>query len=152
MADQILLIRQRRPWIRLIRAYRRWYIHFASLFYIITYYYSLIYFTFRDDTYVVPLILYVWWSLEDCCRNQDSAGKRIVKTPYFGRLRNSRKIPGNYILPEDWRSQKEEARGATRQTHTQGARPDPWPRWPVVWPPWPTSAIAPLCIWSSLKT
>jgi hypothetical protein len=30
-----------------------------------------------------------------------AAGKRIVKTPYFGRLGNSRKIPGNYILPED---------------------------------------------------
>jgi hypothetical protein len=27
--------------------------------------------------------------------------KRGVKTPYFGRSGNSRKIPENYILPED---------------------------------------------------
>jgi hypothetical protein len=36
-----------------------------------------------------------------CYRSQDSAGKRTIKTPYFERLGNSRKIPGNYILPED---------------------------------------------------
>jgi hypothetical protein len=27
--------------------------------------------------------------------------KRTIKTPCFGRLENSRKIPENYILPED---------------------------------------------------
>jgi hypothetical protein len=27
-----------------------------------------------------------------CCRSQDSAGKRTVKTPYFGRSRNSKKL------------------------------------------------------------
>jgi hypothetical protein len=32
------------------------YVHFASLFYIIIYYYSLIYFIFRDDTYVVSSV------------------------------------------------------------------------------------------------
>jgi hypothetical protein len=53
-----------------------------------------------------------------CCRSQDSTGKRTIKTPYFGRSKNSRKIPGNYILPEDWRSQKEESRGATGPAHT----------------------------------
>jgi hypothetical protein len=31
----------------------QWYVHFASLFYIIIYYYSLIYFIFRGDTFVV---------------------------------------------------------------------------------------------------
>jgi hypothetical protein len=36
-----------------------------------------------------------------CCRSQDSAEKRTVKTPYFRRSGNSRKIPENYILPED---------------------------------------------------
>jgi hypothetical protein len=53
-----------------------------------------------------------------CYRSQDSAGKRTVKTPCFRRSGNSRKIPENYILPEDWRSQKEVARGATGQAHT----------------------------------
>jgi hypothetical protein len=33
-----------------------WYVHFASLFCIITYYYSLIYFIFRDITYVVSSV------------------------------------------------------------------------------------------------
>jgi hypothetical protein len=32
-----------------------WYVHFASLFYIIIYCYSLIYFIFREDTYVIFL-------------------------------------------------------------------------------------------------
>jgi hypothetical protein len=36
-----------------------------------------------------------------CCQSQDSAGKRTAKTPYFERSGNFRKIPGNYILPED---------------------------------------------------
>jgi hypothetical protein len=42
-----------------------WYVHFASLFYIIIYYYSLIYFIFRDDTYVISSILHAWWLLEN---------------------------------------------------------------------------------------
>jgi hypothetical protein len=52
-----------------------------------------------------------------CCRSQDSAGKRTVKTPCFGRSGNSRKIPENYVSPEDGGSQKEEARGATGWAH-----------------------------------
>jgi hypothetical protein len=42
-----------------------WYVHFASPFYIIIYCYSLIYFIFRDDTFVISSILYVWWLLEN---------------------------------------------------------------------------------------
>jgi hypothetical protein len=55
-------------------------------------------------------------------------------------------------LPEDWRDQKEEARGATGWAHPQGARAHPWQRRPMVRPPWPTSAIAPSRISSSPKT
>jgi hypothetical protein len=40
-----------------------------------------------------------YWRI--CYRSQDSAGKRTIKTPYFRRLENSKKIPENYILPED---------------------------------------------------
>jgi hypothetical protein len=36
-----------------------------------------------------------------CCWSQDTAEKRTIKIPYFGRSGNSRKIPENYILPED---------------------------------------------------
>ena len=42
-----------------------WYVHFASLFYIIICCYSLIYFIFGDDTYVISSILHDWWSLGD---------------------------------------------------------------------------------------
>jgi hypothetical protein len=35
------------------------------------------------------------------CRSQDSAGKMTIRTPYFEDQGNSRKIPENYILPED---------------------------------------------------
>jgi hypothetical protein len=38
--------------------------------------------------------------------------KRTIKGPYFENQENSRKMPGNYILPKDSRSQKEESRGA----------------------------------------
>jgi hypothetical protein len=47
-----------------------------------------------------------------CCRSQDSARKRTIKGPYFEEHKNSRKLPGNYILPKDSGSQKEESRGA----------------------------------------
>jgi hypothetical protein len=45
-----------------------------------------------------------------CCQSQDSAGKRTIKGPYFEDQENSRKIPGNYIFPEDSGCQKEESR------------------------------------------
>jgi hypothetical protein len=45
-----------------------------------------------------------------CCQSQDSAGKRTIEGPYFEDQENSRKIPGNYIFPEDSGSQKEESR------------------------------------------
>jgi hypothetical protein len=45
-----------------------------------------------------------------CCQSQDSAGKRAIKGPYFEDQENSRKIPRNYIFPEDSESQKEESR------------------------------------------
>jgi hypothetical protein len=44
--------------------------------------------------------------------------KRTIKEPYFEDQENSRKMPGNYILPKDSGSQKEESRGARGQPHT----------------------------------
>jgi hypothetical protein len=52
-----------------------------------------------------------------CCQSQDSAGKRTIKGPYFEDQENSRKMPGNYILPKDFGSQREESRGARGQPH-----------------------------------
>jgi hypothetical protein len=49
-----------------------------------------------------------YWRIN--CRSQNSAGKRTVKTPYFGRLAILGKYPEVSILPEDGGSQKERAR------------------------------------------
>jgi hypothetical protein len=64
-----------------------------------------------------PLFLHVddHWGI--CYRSQDSAGKRTIKGPYFEDQENSRKMLGNYILPKDSGSQKEESRGARGQPH-----------------------------------
>jgi hypothetical protein len=115
---------------------RAWYVYFASLFYIIIYCYSLIYFIFRDDTYVVS-------SVFTCLRiiGEFAAGvrilleKRTVKIPYFWRSAISEKYPEIHIISEDENSQKEEARGAVGWAHHQVARDHPWPRRPVVRPP-----------------
>ena len=64
-----------------------------------------------------------YWRI--CYRSQDSAGKGPSRHHILEDQENSRKIPENYILPEDWRSRKEKARGATGQPHHQGARPKP---------------------------
>jgi hypothetical protein len=108
---------------------------------------------FIESTTIHPLYLWVindHWRI--CCQSQDSIVKRTVKAPYFEDQENSRKIPENYIFPEDRRSRKEKVRGATWQPPHQGAWPSPWPRPPVVRAPWPTSAFAPSRISSSPKT
>jgi hypothetical protein len=53
-----------------------------------------------------------------CCRSQDSAGKGPSRHHNSEDQENSRKIPENYILPKDSRSQKEELRGAREWAHT----------------------------------
>ena len=100
-----------------------WYVHFASLFYIIIYCYSLIYFIFGWYTYVIFILFCMfddYWRIN--CRSQDSAGKSIVKTPYFWRS----SIQGNYaeapILSDAGGSQKGRQRWATRGPHHRAAR------------------------------
>jgi hypothetical protein len=130
-----------------------WYVHFASLFCIIIYSYSLIYFIFRDDTYVVPSVFTCLMIVGGF-----AAGVRILleKGPSRYHILKIRKIPekipGNYIFPEDSGSQKEESRGAKGGPHARVARPAPWPRQPCVRPPWPTSGLAPSRTSSSPKT
>jgi hypothetical protein len=57
-----------------------------------------------------------------CCRSQDSAGKRIVKTPYFWRSAILGKYPKIHILSDDESSQKERARGAARGPHPRATQ------------------------------
>jgi hypothetical protein len=130
----------------------RWYVHFASLFYIIIYCYSLIYFIFRSDTYVVSFFYMFDDHRRTCCRSQDSAGKWTVKSPYFWRPTILGKYPEIHILPEDESSQKEGAKGAPGGPHHHVAWASPCLRHPGVRLPWPSSAIAPSRILSSLKT
>jgi hypothetical protein len=87
-----------------------------------------------------------------CCRSQDSAGKRTIKTPYFWRSAILGKYLEIHISSEDGSSQKERARWATRGPHHQVARASPRPRHLVVWLPWPTSASTPSHISSPRKT
>jgi hypothetical protein len=49
-----------------------------------------------------------YWGIH--CQSQDSAGKRIVKTPYFRRPAILGKYPKIHILAEDGSSQKERVR------------------------------------------
>jgi hypothetical protein len=113
----------------------------------------LIYFTFRDDTYVVSSVFTCLMIIGGF-----AAGIRILLEKGLSRhhISEDQEIPEKYqeILfyqktEEAKRRRREEPQG--RFTH-RGARPDPWPRRPVVWPPWPTSAIAPSRISLSPKT
>jgi hypothetical protein len=79
----------------------------------------LIYFIFRDDTYVIS-------SIFTCLMINGGFAARVRILPGKGPSRhhisedqeNSRKILENYILPKDSGSQKEESRGARGQAHT----------------------------------
>ena len=48
-----------------------------------------------------------------CCRSWNSAGKVVIRVPYFGKSENSRNIHEDLIFPDDGDSQKEDLRGAT---------------------------------------
>jgi hypothetical protein len=92
----------------------------------------LIYFTFRDDTYVFSSVFTCLMIIGGF-----AAGVRILveEGPSRHHVSEDQKIPENYILPEDEearrRRQEEQQGGFT----TRGARAHPWPRWPVVRPP-----------------
>ena len=73
------------------------------------------------------------------CRSWNSVGKVTIKTPYFGRSGNSRKISEAHIFPDDGRSQKGRPGWATMGPDKAQARATCWPRLGCVWPPWPTS-------------
>jgi hypothetical protein len=71
----------------------------------------LIYFIFRDDTYVVSSVFTYLMIVGGF-----AAGVRILlekdrQDTIFQKI-GTRKIPENYILPKDSGSEKEEARGA----------------------------------------
>jgi hypothetical protein len=112
----------------------------------------LIYFIFRDDTYVVFSIFIYLMIIGGF-----AAGVRILlkKDRQDTIIRKIRKFQKNTIKLYFARRLRKPEGGGERShragTHT-GARAHTWPRRPVVWPPWSTSAIAPLRISSSLKT
>jgi hypothetical protein len=129
-----------------------WYVHFASLFCIIIYCYLLIYFTFRDDTYVV-------FSVFTCLMIIGGFAARVrillEKGPSRHHILEDQKIPEKYseiMFRQKTEAARRRERGTTGWAHPQGARAHPWPRRPVVRPSWPTSAIAPSRTLSSPKT
>jgi hypothetical protein len=82
----------------------------------------LIYFIFRVDIYVISFVSTCLMIIGGF-----AAGVRILmeKGPSRDHILKIRKIPENYIFPEDSRSQKEESRGARRGPHARVARPTP---------------------------
>jgi hypothetical protein len=109
----------------------------------------LIYFIFKVDTYVISFVFTCLMIIGGF-----AAGVRILLEKGASRdhILKIRKIPENYIFPEDSGSQKEESRGARRGPHARVARPGPLPRQPYVRPPWPTSGLTPSRTSSSPKT
>src|SRR4051794_7532346 len=85
------------------------------------------------------------------CRSWNSSGKVTIKTPYFGRFENSRKISEAPIFPDDGRSQKVRPGWAIMGLDKAHARDPCWLRLGYVWPPWPTSDGDPSCISSPRK-
>jgi hypothetical protein len=94
----------------------------------------LIYFIFRDDTYVVSFVFTCLMIIGEL-----AARVRILleKGPSRYHIRSTipEKYPEIHIISEDESSQKEEARGAAGWAHHQVAQAHPWPRRPVVRPP-----------------
>jgi hypothetical protein len=93
-----------------------WYVHFASLFYIIIYCYSLIYFIFRDDTYVISSVftyLMIIWGFDAGVRillekdRQDTIFWKIRKI-----LEKYQKIIFYQKTPEARRRSREEPEGS----------------------------------------
>jgi hypothetical protein len=113
----------------------------------------LIYFIFRDDTYVVSSIFTCLMIV-----GEFAARVRILLEKGPSRYHISedqqfqKKYPVIHIMSEDESSQKEEARGAAGWAHHRGAQAQPRLRRPLVRPLWPTTGIAPSRISSSPKT
>jgi hypothetical protein len=85
----------------------------------------LIYFIFRYDAYVISFVFTCLMIIGGVAAGvRILLEKRTIKRPYFEDQENSRKIPRNYIFPEDSGSQKEESRGA-RGPQTPGWRGQP---------------------------
>ena len=69
-----------------------WYVHFASLFYVLIHYYSLIYFVLRGDTYVISSV-FAWLMTFGAW----TAAVRILmeKVLFGGKIREDQKIREN---------------------------------------------------------
>ena len=64
-----------------------------------------------------------YWRIN--CRSQNSAGKRTVKIPYFGRTKIPRNYPEVPILSDDGGSRKGRLRWTRRGPHHPEARATP---------------------------
>jgi hypothetical protein len=117
-----------------------WYVHFASLFYIIIYCYSLIYFIFRDDTYVISSILHVWWLLKNSLPESGFYWKKNRQDTIFLKASNSRKIPRSSYFVRRRRQPEGEA-----EVNHQGPTPPPGVDQPSAAPPGGVSALAHFC-------
>jgi hypothetical protein len=79
-----------------------WYVHFASLFCIIIYCYSLIYFIFRDHTYVVSSVFTCLMIIGELATESGFCWKRDRQDTVFLKINNSREIPRNSYNIRRW--------------------------------------------------
>jgi hypothetical protein len=112
----------------------------------------LIYFIFRDDTYVISSVFTCLMIIGGFAARVRILLEKDRQDTIFQKIRKIQKIPENYILPKDSGSQKEKEGGARGSLRHRGARPGPWPRRPCVRAPWPISGLAPSRTSSSPKT
>jgi hypothetical protein len=131
---------------------RPWYVHFASLFCIIIYCYSLIYFIFRDDTYGISSVFTCWWSLEELLPESGFCWKKDHQGTIFWRSGKFQKNARTLYFTKRLRKPEGGVERSQGQPHAQGAWPGPWPRRPCVRALWPTLALAPSRTSSSPKT
>ncbi len=109
-----------------------WYVQFASLFYIIICCYSLIYFIFGDDTYVISSILHDSWLLEDRAPEPGFCWKKHRQNAIFRKINNWRKLHRRSYF--SWR--RSQPKGGTeegRHGPPPIGRRGPWPGRAALW-------------------
>jgi hypothetical protein len=114
-----------------------WYVHFASLFYIIIYCYSLIYFIFRGDTYVVSSVFTCLMII-----GESAGGVRILleKGPSRHHIFEDQQFQRN-IQKFIYCQKTKVARRRRREDH-QGATPPGGAGPPLAAPPWGEATLA----------
>jgi hypothetical protein len=86
-----------------VSAWGGWYVHFASLFYIVIYCYSLYISYLEMILMLFPVFLHVWWLLESLLPESRFCWKKDRQDTIFLKISNYKKIPRNSYFIERWK-------------------------------------------------